>query len=117
MGTTKEQIEKMRHYAKELEKLDGVTAAHVDDWGRYGNFGVMYFINTTNAKLNLRKINNQARKILKEIAPEAKVRDIFSPKRTYDRSYGMCYFSGYEFGNITIDVDFNNYSQETNSFS
>jgi hypothetical protein len=117
METTTEQIETMKEFAIAISKVDGVLEACVNDWGRYGNFDVHYSFNPKDKNLKLRKMNNEARKLLKEIAPGAHIRTIFTPKRMYDSSYGTYYFTKYERSYVTIDVDFQYYSVETNSFN
>ena len=111
--TTEEMISSIREYTEKLKAIPGVTGASINDWGRFGNFDVFYHINPSKSNIDLGRMNREAKKLLKEIAPNAKVRRIFSPKRKYNNGS----FDRYDLDTISIDIDFMDYSPGTNSFS
>jgi hypothetical protein len=108
--TTANQIESMHAMCCALPTTE-VKAAHVDDWGRYGNFTVM-----VTPVAHTRQTTAQLKRLIKSKLPEgAQLRACFPPERirTSRRDGSSQYNRNY----WVFDVDFMRYDAQSNSFS
>lgn len=113
MPTTQDQIECMREMASALKKLpDQVSSAHVDDWGKFGNFSmrVKPAVHSRSTTLRLKAL------VRRHLPPGAHIREIFSPVAKYQSSGGHRAKCGYDTPYWTFDIDFQVYDPETNRF-
>ena len=113
----------------EQGKNFGVDECIVDDFGRYGNFSLLcymdfykqngrgYFPNDK-AKFNMRKIVNLIKSVIREHKNDGAIfRSHESPEGIYSSAYGQKSFDGYECRYISIDLDFIPYHAATNTFA
>lgn len=113
----------------EQGKNFGVVECIVDDFGRYGNFSLLcymdfhkqnsrgYFPNNK-AKFNMRKIVNLIKSVIREHKNDGAIfRSHESPEGIYYSAYGQKSFDGYERQYISIDLDFIPYHAATNTFA
>jgi len=105
MPTTPQQIEAMRGLCSQLEASPLVNQAHLDDWGRHGNFIVMIWP-VKHARTTTNQLKAAVRRCLKDT--KAEMRQCFSPER---RSWG------YHVDYWKFDVDFEEYDPATNLFA
>ena len=66
MTTTETQIEAMRALCLSLEANPDIKAAHVDDWGQYGNFTIM-----VTPKEHTRSSTQRLKRLVGAALPEA----------------------------------------------
>lgn len=114
MPTTATQIEAVRALCQALEANPDIKAAHVDDWGRYGNFTIM-----VTPKEHTRSTTQRLKRLVGAALPEAAhLRDCFGPDPVYERRYGGRRVKvGYTRKFWAFDIDFQRYCPATNSFS
>jgi hypothetical protein len=109
-----EKIDIANKIAQEISLIEGVMSSCVDDYNKYGDFQVVVYLDLNknkkpkNNKFNLRKINNEIKKILENAQTISKFsRNIDSPKRLYDkytyRNLTDLTFIGYEKSYIMVD--------------
>jgi hypothetical protein len=135
--TTDTQIEKARQIAREITEMvksSGGTECIVDDWGAFGNFSLLvyldvyqrgsvtrgYYPKNKNA-FNLRKINAAVKKVVKS-HKDAILRSVESPQGVYRSNsiHGMRLpsdFEGYDRNYVVIDLDYYEYHEATNTFN
>lgn len=107
----------------------GVDECIVDDFGRYGNFSLLcymdfykqnsrrYFPNDK-AKFNMRKIVNLIKSVIRKYKNDGAIfRSHESPQGIYYSAYGQKSFDGYDCCYISIDLDFIPYHAATNTFA
>lgn len=110
--TTEVQIEAMREMCRNLviKNATLVKTAIVDDWGRNGNFQIFvephkpdrYF--TTRLRAMLGRVMPEGARLRMTFGPDTYV-DQFTKEKKYSRN------------SWTVDVDYQRYCAETNSFS
>ena len=109
-----EKIEIARHVAEQINQIEGVASAVVDDYNRYGSFQIVVYLDLNKRYIpkskhfKMSKITREIKKILKEAKQVSKIGiNIDVPKRLYDRNTYRgttdCYFKGYERSYIMID--------------
>lgn len=109
-----DKIEIANITARQISSIEGIRSAYVDDYNKFGSFQVVAILDLsdknkpTSKNFNLRNINKQIKKILKDTKEISKFgREIDSPKRVYDKyTYrGVTYstFTGYEKSYIMVD--------------
>ena len=114
MATTEFQIDEMRSMCKKLEGVDTVVRAHVDDWGRYGNFTIMVTPDTHDRHTSRRL----AAIVKRELPPGAHIRQYFGPDPIRERRWaGKVKTVGYSRTFWVFDVDFQTYDPESNRFN
>jgi len=111
--TTQEQIDAMKTFCEQLDK-SVVKAAHVDDWGRYGNFTVMI-----TPVEHTRQTTNKLKALVRKGMPAgAHLRECFAPEAQYESRYGGGRRrTGYNRSYWTFDIDYQTYHAGSNSFS
>ena len=124
-NTTRENIDLARKIATAIdvafvfEKIE--AEAYIDDWGRNNNFAMLISFEPKDFQIDLRKVINIAKKIVKEQGGTWRSHE--TPKRLYDvqvvRGYVVGrYQKGFERNYIYVDLDINTvYHPETNSFT
>lgn len=109
-----EKIEIAKSAAEQIVQIEGVYSVHVDDYNKYGNFQIVACLELdkdnkpTTKNFNLRKINKQIKKVIKNIKEISTFgMGIDSPKRMYDkftyRGKTDSTFIGYEKSYIMVD--------------
>lgn len=115
-------------------KTLGVDECIVDDFGQFGNFSLLCYLdmdrkfhnhvwNFTSKNFKLMPIVLLIKKVIKQYENDgAKLRTHYSPEGIYQsNSYGGMYFKsifiGYNERYITIDLDFIPYHAESNTFA
>ncbi len=109
-----EKVEIANSIAGQIASIEGIRSAHVDDYNRFGSFQIVASLdldskNKPTAKnFNLKNINKQIKKILKETQTVSRFGGaIDSPKRVYHkytyRNITDSTFLGYEKSYIMID--------------
>jgi translation elongation factor EF-1beta len=109
-----DKVEIAKNIAGQIQKIEGVSSAGVDDYNRYGSFQVVAYLdlnqdNKPNSNgFKMSKITREIKKILKETKQVSKIGiSVDAPQRLYDKyTYrGMtdCCFKGYEKSYIMID--------------
>lgn len=116
--TSQDQINQAKAVAEMINKIDGISACHVDDWGRFGNFAIIAtlpfekrgygnhgtFWPREGKAFNLRSISAKIRKAVKGVICD----EIVVPTRVYDKDNARCnHFRGYNGSLITIDIRIN----------
>ena len=102
MSTTSSQIEAMQEFAKTLIKDDFISSAHVDDWGRDGNFTLMV---TPVAPLPRPTLKLKAI-VRKNLPNGAVLRECFSPEVIYRTHYTIRRKEGLSRSYWIFDIDF-----------
>jgi hypothetical protein len=111
--TTQHQIDAMKTMAQELDP-QVVKSAHVDDWGRYGNF-TLHVTPVTHTRGTTASLKALVRKMLPE---GSHLRECFPPEPRYAREYrGAKPIKKYHATFWVFDIDFQHYNAESNSFS
>ena len=111
--TTQDQIDAMREMARTLETNPLVRAAHIDDWGRFGNFTLMVTPQQHTAQTTTRL----KALVKKSLPPGAMLRQFFSPDPCYERGYaGQKRLIGYSRTFWTFDIDYMHYDAQQNQF-
>lgn len=125
----KELAEKIARIITEQGKDFGVDECIVDDFGRFGNFSLLCYLDfhkqgtrgyypNNKAKFNMRKIVDLIKKTIREHKKQgATFRSHESPEGIYYSAYGQKSFDGYERNYISIDLDFIPYHAESNTFA
>jgi len=136
-NTTERMKEVAKTIAREISeqgKTLGIDECSVDDFGKYGNFSLICYLDMDkrfhNKVYNFRLkqfklifIVNLIKKIIKKYETEgAKLRSHYSPEGIYQSNScgGMRFksnFIGYSTKYITIDLDFIPYHAESNTFA
>ena len=109
-----EKVEIARAVAEKIEGIEGVRCAYVDDYNKFGSFQVVAILDLddnrrpTEQNFNIRNINLQIKKILKETSTVSRFgSSIDSPSRVYDkytyRNFTESIFTGYEKSYTMID--------------
>lgn len=109
-----EKVEIAKEVAEKIASIDGIHSAHVDDYNKFGSFQVVAVLELDknkkplNKDFNLRKINNEIKKILKDTTGVSKFgNSVDSPSRMYEkytyRNVTDCTFIGYEKSYVMID--------------
>ena len=124
MATTRENIDLARKIATAIDTafaFEKITAeAYIDDWGKFNNFAMLISFKPKDFQIDLRKVVNIAKKIVKEHGGTWRSHE--TPKRLYDvqtvRGYVVArYQKGFEKNYIYVDLDIKTkYNQETNTF-
>lgn len=113
MATTEAQIEAMRELCLTLEQNPAIRAAHVDDWGRFGNFTIM-----VTPVEHTRQTTQQLKRFVSTAMPDgAHLRQCFGPDPVYERRFGERRRVGYARDFWVFDIDHQAYCAATNSFS
>jgi hypothetical protein len=100
--TTEEQVEAVKKLCKDLEAVEHVEAAWVNDWGRYSNFNIRFTKRKVRG-VTYRHILNKLRAMCKERGMT--LRAYFTPHpKDYHQS-------------CSADIDFLKYDPEANRFS
>lgn len=102
MSTTSTQIEAMQEMARRLTQDDFIFSAHVDDWGRDGNFTLMVTPVTPLPRPTL-KLKAKVRRNLPE---NAVLRECFSPEVIYKTFYTIRRNNGLSRSYWIFDIDF-----------
>jgi len=109
-----EKVEIANSIAQKIALIEGVHSAHVDDYNKFGDFQIVASLELDERNkpmkknFNLRNINKQIKKILKETQTVSRFGcAIDSPKRLYQK-YTYRYFTdsifiGYEKSYIMVD--------------
>lgn len=109
-----DKIEIAKNVAGQINSIEGVSSAYVDDYNKFGSFQIVANLDLndknkpTAKKFNLRNINKQIKKILRETTGVSSFGSaIDSPKRVYQkytyRNVTDSIFIGYEKSYIMID--------------
>jgi hypothetical protein len=109
-----EKLEIARAVAEKIEGIDGVRCAYVDDYNKFGSFQVVAVLDLDNNRrptkqnFNLKNINSQIKKILKETKGVSRFgQEVDSPSRVYYkytyRNVTDSTFIGYEKSYTMID--------------
>ncbi len=128
----KEIAELIANEITEQGKQYGAADCIVDDFGRFGNFALVCYLdvkrlgkwyrpNKRNV-FNLTLLVNVIKKAIKKYEKEgANKRSHECPQGMYStqriRNWTESHFEGYEKNYIYIDLDFNSYHAESNTFS
>lgn len=107
--TTDVQVAEMRDFAEYIQSNSYIKEAIVDDWGLYGNFSIIITPHT-HEKTSTNKIKGIINKELKN--KKYKMRQIISPSGKYDQNNKRVYDINY----WKVDIDYQTYISETNSF-
>ena len=110
----KEKVEIARQVASQIDKIEGVASAVVDDYNRYGSFQVVVYLDLNkkyipkSKNFKMSKITREIKKILKETKQVSNVGlRVEAPTRLYDRHTYCgttdCYFKGYDRSYIMVD--------------
>ena len=113
--TPQSHVDEMKEFAKKLAESDieGLEDCYVDDWGRFSNFQLFVKFDIRKQRI-VRNICRGIRKFAK-LHKNFKIRKIEAPKGMYEPYSNS--FIKYESNRIGIDIDYNNFHPETNSFS
>jgi hypothetical protein len=126
MPTTEEQIETINKVTAEIAKIDCVNDAEINDWGRFGNFDLHvypkmdllseYGLFRLSNKMRFPSVLKQIRLVLKKY-PEIKFREHHLPDRkdVYDSNIQKN-VSGLVRNYMSLDLDFMDYDETTNTF-
>ena len=109
-----EKVEIARAVAEKIEGIEGVRSAYVDDYNKFGSFQVVAILDLDNNRrptkqnFNIRNINSQIKKILKETSTVSRFgSSIDSPSRMYYkytyRNITDSTFIGYEKSYTMVD--------------
>ena len=114
----------------EQGKIHGCTECSVDDFGRFGNFSLICYLDVKNngrtykstSKVNLTLLVNTIKKVISNHKSEGAIkRSHECPKGVYSqqriRNFTKSYFEGYDCSYIMIDLDFIPYHAESNTFA
>lgn len=114
MATPESQISAMKAFAQELQENELVKSAHIDDWGRFGNF-TLHVTPANHDRNTTRRLQALVRKHmpsgahLRETFPPTATRKSrwpgIKPEITYDRSFWA------------FDIDYQYYDRDSNTFS
>jgi len=118
-----ERIETARHVANQINHIEGVASAGVDDYNRYGSFQIVAYLDLDEQKkpnknnFQMSKITREIKKILKEAKQVSNIGiSVAAPQRLYDkysyRGTTDCYFKGYDRSYIMIDFVVVNLSEQ-----
>lgn len=125
----KELAEKIARIITEQGKDFGVDECIVDDFGRFGNFSLLCYLDfhkqgtrgyypNNKAKFNMRKIVDLIKKTIREHKKQGAIfRSHESPEGIYYSAFRQKSFDGYEKNYISIDLDFIPYHSESNTFA
>lgn len=109
------KIDIAKQIAKEIQNVDGILSADVDDFNKFGNFQVVAILELdkkkkpVNNNFSMRKVRAGIEKVLKNHASAISKfgKSIDSPKRIYTkysyRNFHESIFEGYEKNYIMID--------------
>lgn len=114
MATTEDQIEAMRSMCGTLEKNELVESASVDDWGRWGNFQILVTPSTHD-----RHTTSRIKALVRKSLPKgAHLREVFGPDpiKDYNPYTRTTKITGYSRKFWVIDIDYQEFFPETNSF-
>lgn len=114
MATTDEQIEAMRSMCRTLEEDALVKEARVDDWGRFGNFSILIW-----PQQHDRSTTTRLKALVRKALPKgAHLREVFGPDpiRDYNPYSRTSKIVGYSRKFWAIDIDYQAFCPETNSF-
>jgi len=109
-----EKVEIARAVAEKIEGIEGVRSAYVDDYNKFGSFQVVAILDLDNNRrpteqnFNIRNINLQIKKILKETTGVSRFgQEVDSPSRLYYkytyRNVTDSTFTGYEKSYTMVD--------------
>lgn len=109
-----DKLEIARHVAEQINRIEGVASAVVDDYNRYGSFQVVVYLDLNkrympkSKNFKMSKITREIKNILKEAEQVSKIGiSVDAPKRLYDRHTYCgttdCYFKGYDRSYIMVD--------------
>ena len=109
-----EKVEIARAVAEKIEGIEGVRSAYVDDYNKFGCFQVVAILDLDNNRrptkqnFNIRNINSQIKKILKETTGVSRFgQEVDSPSRLYYkytyRNVTDSTFTGYEKSYTMVD--------------
>lgn len=124
MSTPAEHIDTIKALAQQIENEAFIRRCYVDDWGRDSNFQLVVYVKDdvfehTNKGLLTRKIKKEFNQVLKDSG--AHLREVFSPTAQYRRvgcqRFGKKVLEGYDRRYWVVDVDFQQYHSESNTFS
>jgi hypothetical protein len=103
----------MKAFAESLDR-SLVARAHVDDWGRYGNFTLMVTPVTAD-----RYATRRLTALIERSMPKgAHLRECFPPDPVIETRYGgRRKVSGYSRSFWTFDIDYQHYDSSSNTFS
>lgn len=116
MSTPDSQVHAVKDMCDKLEKDDSaaIRSAHVDDWGRFGNFAV-HVVPAAHTRSTTARLKACIRKAL---PAGAMLRECFPPEPEYRRDgTGKRVLSGYSRNYWVFDIDFRQYDRDTNRFS
>ena len=123
--TTEEQVKKIQALVFELSVNENVDRAEINDWGRFGNFDVHVYPKMEKTSVGTYRLSNKKRfvsikkqlKIIIKKYDGVILREIHEPDRKdiYDpnlsKNIGGC-VRNY----LSIDLDYQEYNSETNTF-
>ncbi|MDO8415258.1 MAG: hypothetical protein Q7S87_03485 [Agitococcus sp.] len=111
--TTQSQIEAVRSFCEGLPN-SVVKEAHVNDWGRFGNFEVFIV-----PKAATRHTTRQLAALVKKMLPKgAQLRACFPPDPVITKDFeGRTKVTGYARPYWALDIDYQIYDAESNRFS
>lgn len=134
-NTTQEQIDLAKLIAQQITeeaKQFGLGECIVDDWGRFGNFSLIAYLDVMHKwkgykpndgqKFDMKKIVAVIKKVVHKFKDKGAVlRAHESPKGKYTKQVVRGYvvdtqFEGYDRSYISIDLDFNTYIPGGNFF-
>lgn len=116
--TTDQQVQDMRALAEAIGNRPGIQDAWIDDWGRHGNFTLMVRPDRITRHAS-RSIACVVRKQIKAMGINAHIREVFGfdAIRKYDHVTESLRVVGYERSYCVIDIDYQVYDWESNTFS
>lgn len=132
-NTTENMINAAKAIAAEITnkgKELGVDVCYIDDWGRYGNFAMLCYLDLDSrnkpirqASFKMIKVVNLIKKIVREHKDKGAIfRSHESPLGIYKSNsvHGMRLasdFEGYDKKYIYVDLDFIPYNKNSNTFA
>jgi len=115
MATPQWQIDEMNSLARQLVEQPLIQSAHIDDWGRFGNFTLMITPTHHDRATTLR-----LRAAVKKALPKAAhIRECFPPVAIREKMFRStrCRILGYDRSYWTFDIDYQYYDSSTNTFN
>lgn len=117
MTTTPAQVDGVKEACRLLAQQPGIKAAMVDDWGRFGNFTVFVTPQTPN-RHTTRRLRSQVKLALTNAGCSAHVRKVFAPDPVRRRDAdGRLKVVGYARAAWTVDIDYQTYDPNSNTFA
>jgi hypothetical protein len=113
--TTQNQIDAIKTLCEQLKSNPSIDNAYVNDWGKFGNFDI-FVVPVIHDRNSTRKIKSIIKQFLTE---DAKLRQAFGPDAIYEYRGDLkkAVKTGYNRSYWSIDIDYQQYNTENNTFS